>query len=247
MKAKYSLWEVILSQTDSLPQPARDFWGNVLSYNWKPWNPPWFVSLLQRLVSTFVWSRLLVFALSIAHWKKKKITLTVTSRSGRRSGYIFVGRKLSAASVHEGGEDATERLAGGWVWAQTGRPNLWVGSCGSSRSSSRSCQTPWNYTVPFHWEAMSSYVLPSSEYCNAMSIFFLFLFYFIRVTRSHCDTVVTYCLESLVKWEHTSWRTFLFFCAEWKSPGGHKRGTERHGGVAELRDRPFILKGLFVR
>lgn len=225
MKAKYSLWEVILSQTDSLPRPARDFWGNVLSYNWKPWNPPWFVSLLQRLVSTFVWSRLLV---CIVNRRLEKKNCSHHHEQVRPTQRIYFCREETVSRiVHEGGEDATEWLAGGWVWTQTGRPNHWAESCGSSRSSSssssRSCQTPWNYTVPFHWEAMSSYVLPSSEYCNAMSIFFFFSF-FIRVTRFHCDTVVTYCLESLAKWEHTSWRTFLFFCAEWKAPEGTNEG-----------------------
>lgn len=57
--------------------------------------------------------------------------------------------------------------------------------------------------------------------------------------------VVTYCLESCVKWEHASWLTFLFFHGECNFLRGLRWGR-RDRGVARDRDWPFILKGLFT-
>lgn len=94
------------------------------------------------------------------------------------------------------------------------------------------------YTVPFHWEAMSSNVLPLSEYCNAMSNFY-------QSDLLSLWHVVTYCLESCVKWEHASWLTFLFFHEECNFLRG-LRWWRRDRGVARDRDWPFILKGLFT-
>lgn len=94
------------------------------------------------------------------------------------------------------------------------------------------------YTVPFHWEAMSSNVLPLSEYCNAMSNFY-------QSDLLSLWHVVTYCLESCVKWEHASWLTFLFFHGECNFLRGLRWGR-RDRGVARDRDWPFILKGLFT-
>lgn len=113
-------------------------------------------------------------------------------------------------------------------------------------AAERSCSTAWSYrpflnemyTVPFHWEAMSSNVLPLSEYCNAMSNFY-------QSDLLSLWHVVTCCLESCVNWEHASWQTFLFFHVEYE-PSKGLRGGQRERGVTGLRDRPFILKGLFT-
>lgn len=99
------------------------------------------------------------------------------------------------------------------------------------------------YTVPFHWEAMRSNVLPLSEYCNAMSNFYgsdsLSLWH-----------VVTCCLDSCVcVWTGSTPadKTFLFFHEGKQSPeGGLREGRGETRGVAGHRDRPFILKGLFT-
>lgn len=155
------------------------------------------------------------------------------SRTGQQQKYFC--RSVNCQRCHSWGG----RRRKGWVWTQTGRPNPWVGSYGSSLSSSRSFQTPWNYTVPFHWEAMSSYVLPWSEYCNAMSNFYqsdsLSLWHCCDILSGIISKVRAHQLKDLP----------VLLCRV-QSPRGHKWGTVRHGGVAELRDRPFILKGLFV-
>ncbi len=95
------------------------------------------------------------------------------------------------------------------------------------------------YTVPFHWEAMSSNVLPLSEYCNAMSNFY-------QSDLLSLWHVVTCCLESCVNWGARQLTDFSVLPCGVQALEGIERGTKRDRGVAGLRDRPFILKGLFT-
>lgn len=56
---------------------------------------------------------------------------------------------------------------------------------------------------------------------------------------------MTCCLESCVNWEQPADRLFCSSMWSWH-PWVSGRERERERGVAGLRDRPFILKGLFT-
>lgn len=110
-----------------------------------------------------------------------------------------------------------------------------------------SLATAWNYhpllnemfTVPFHWEAMSSNVLPLSEYCNAMSNFY-------QSDLLSLWHVVTCCPESCVKPGARQLTDFSVLPCGVGALEGVEREVDRQRGVAGFRDRPFILKGLFT-